>query len=899
MRFIEIRLTIVSFTIFCFAVFVFFSKKQRSTKRLLILTISLIIAIMLLEVCNGLMTEGNGLPTLLINIMQVFSLDADYRRAMNPEGLFTSSLLNSLVRIYRIVIYTVAPIIGGALIYDVLAGISPDLKLFFVKNRKLYIFSELNEKSRNLAKSISEHPEWFPKPVIVFTNCKSDSEESDMQELLNEIRELKAICIDDDIANNLILRKADNSYVFLISDEESGDFNDARNLRDLQSVLSPEFNGDAVSERNIFVFTNHADVVDSIRVIKKSNDKKEGNKSAHKIRLHVIRDYAHAANNLLSSHSPLKTLNYNDNQPLSILLIGNGLLAKEIYKAVFSQCQILNHPLELVVAYTPQQQNDDLTEFEAYLNNLNFEILESCTEKSEVLRQYCGKDEYSDPYARLAFIEEDLAGMNRKDFLSGKRVFKYGSDRTFELKDFNYFIVADDNDALNMELSKQLYRELKYLSMDKAGKKQVLAVYVEDSSIGNIQLMRESEWNASDSKLEMVHFGGVEERFSVTGVFTDKAIVLLDNYQDRDRKHYLPEFDATKDDIYNEWSNISREYHLPYKMFSAGCWEDLSGKTGKEAVEVSLKHKLDYCEAIENNKVLFDELTWLEHRRWNSFIRMQGFKQPARLYEVLDGIRNIPENEEIGTAWEKIKKNLGTWINFRNRDAGHPELDRRLDTIDKLQEMVNGVDNKPLINNLLKLREAIERKNEVSALVPYEHKDVKILIHSCLVESDVDEKPEKEKDMLTLVDRLRNIVSEINKADLKGIIESIEEDIKTLNNDDLPVLVNNIRREVVKEDRPRKPKPEAYKHLEPAHTIPRPCVIKNYDCPDGYNYPDLSIQEVYLYLLKELPDNVSFKKEWNKLLHKEGFKEELDKCANRDHVNRYYTDLVRNNIHEI
>ena len=882
MRLIGIVLTVISFIVFCFGLKEFFSRKQRTTKKLLVLTVSVIIAILLLEVCSRITSSETGLSTLLINIMQVFSLDADYSRAMNPDALFSSDRLNSLVKVYRIVIYTLAPVIGGALLYDVLAGISPELKLMFVKNRKQYVFSQLNEKSLTLAKSITEHPEWFPKPVIVFTDCNREDEKA--QELLSEAKLIKAICLEDGLTNNTTIQNAADSSIFLIRDEDGGDFDDTRNLNELQQVLSAEYNN-SITERSIFIFTNHADTVENIRVVKRSRDKENGDELASKIKLHVIRDYAHAANNLLSHHSPLKTLNYEDREPLRFLIVGNTLFSKEIFKTIFSQCQILDHPLEIAVAYSSEKE-EEKTEFEIYLNSLNSEILESCSEKSEVLRQYCNSDVFSEPYARLAFIEEDLTGMNPKDLLTENRVFKYGSNNSFQLKDFNYFIVAGDDDAFNIELADRLRRELKYLSLNRENRKQVIATYIKDSSFSDVQTMRENEWNSANKNLEMVHFGSIEDRFSVTGVFTDKAIVLLDNYQDQDRKHYLPAFDATKDDIYNEWSNISREYHLPSKMFSAGCWEE------NESVEASLKNKLKYCEAIENNKELFDALTWLEHRRWNAFIRMQGFRQPENLNTVLEAV------EVSNGNWNSIKERLSSFINFKEKGVGHLELDERLGIIDKLQSAVNSINNETLQKGIDDLREAVIRKNEAAALVPYEHKDVQIRLHSCLVESDKNENPQQKKDMLSLIDDLRNLVAGINKTDYSPLVDSLEERVKINGHSELLKYVDDIRKAVVKKEEPKKKKnrPEVYRHKQPAHTNPRPCVIKDYDCPDGYNYPDLSMQETYLYLKKELPQAEDFKKQWDKLLKTDNLKTELAKCANLDHVNRYYADLVRDNI---
>ena len=156
MKTLSIVLTGVSLLLFIGSAASFFlNRKSRPiSRRLLLLTGGFILVILLLELARRVDADGVLFPSsILVNTLQVFSLDFDYDDLFKQNG-GTLSALQAFLLWYRGIVYSLAPIVGGAVILDVLAGISPDLQMFFSRRKKLYVFSELNELSVTLAEDV-------------------------------------------------------------------------------------------------------------------------------------------------------------------------------------------------------------------------------------------------------------------------------------------------------------------------------------------------------------------------------------------------------------------------------------------------------------------------------------------------------------------------------------------------------------------------------------------------------------------------------------------------------------------------------------------------------------------------------------------------------------------------
>lgn len=150
------------------------------------------------------------LANSIVSALQSFSLDADYagfleegKRAFGDTGVAADvyGVINSLLNV-------IAPIIGGAVIFEILTGMFPRLKVWFHPFSNKFVFSELNDNSITLAENIIKEENYrkllkkgdkFSKPLVIFTDAYPDSTSEQVSELFERARSMKAICLKTDI----------------------------------------------------------------------------------------------------------------------------------------------------------------------------------------------------------------------------------------------------------------------------------------------------------------------------------------------------------------------------------------------------------------------------------------------------------------------------------------------------------------------------------------------------------------------------------------------------------------------------------------------------------------------------------------------------------------------------
>jgi len=87
-------------------------------------------------------------------------------------------------------------------------------------------------------------------------------------------------------------------------------------------------------------------------------------------------------------------------------------------------------------------------------------------------------------------------------------------------------------------------------------------------------------------------------------------------------------------DTYSFWANITRATHLKYKVFSSKTWK--TSVFDADSMEAYRVLSQEYLENYRNmilsmaaDDQMRHDLAWLEHRRWNAFLRTQGFTCPS------------------------------------------------------------------------------------------------------------------------------------------------------------------------------------------------------------------------------------------------------------------------------
>ncbi len=648
----------------------------------------------------------------LLHALMSFSMDEAFEVYRNAgeqmmEKLCHAPWLTTAFAVYSAVLNVAAPIVGGAIILDIIAELSPQVHFLFAKEfflREKCYFTALNEQSLSLAKDIVSSKNYH-NSTIIFTDAYADDEKEDSTELLLHAKALGAICLKDDLLHISIERffKFKTTRIFLSDKKEN------TNLETLSKLLSRKkrsffknleiyvFSSDRNNDNNkvsfledeVFYINNRklAELKEQdsagIKKITEKTDKKiqkkktdaKKKKEEEKLEKRLLKKYPiprvtpvngvrNMAQNLFRDIPLFEVLCKNqkkekdEEEKLRLTILGSGVIGTEIFLNAYWMGQMLNVVLEITIVSKESKE-----EFANKINFLNPEILktiiiknvdetkegisDNCIDRDDVLT--IKPDEKAEPYAYLTYLPENVMS---SEFMLRIR----DNEDKYKIIDSDYFVVALGSDEDNFTVADKLRQMIGYyhLNNDSAKDKKAIISYViynsELCSALNKKCRHDNVCRAQDSAeydIYMHAFGAMDEVYSMKNVMfdgiRDDAEQIGSDYQKKNRdknKAYSP-------DSIKRWKNISTQYyvyradiarrlHLDYKMFSADCLNPSLFHTKddsdyrKNIANAKEEYKA-FINSIEKDKDDFDllhKLAWLEHRRWNAFMRVCGFFHP-------------------------------------------------------------------------------------------------------------------------------------------------------------------------------------------------------------------------------------------------------------------------------
>lgn len=167
-------------------------------------------------------SECGLLETVLIaihNMIRLFIVDGDFNFITDNITELPHWLARAYTSLFS-VLFVLAPILTFGFVLSFFKNVSAYKKYLTHYYSEAYIFSELNEKSIALAKSLSKNKN--QKRLFVFTDVFSKEEEKNY-ELIEQAKELGAICFKKDIVaiNFAIHSKNSKLNFFTIGQDES------------------------------------------------------------------------------------------------------------------------------------------------------------------------------------------------------------------------------------------------------------------------------------------------------------------------------------------------------------------------------------------------------------------------------------------------------------------------------------------------------------------------------------------------------------------------------------------------------------------------------------------------------------------------------------------------------
>ncbi len=272
-----------------------------------------------------------GLKAFLLalhNTFQVFTLDSD--RAVVLEMIeCEQTWLRDAYTVFISIAYVIGPILTFGFVITFFRNVTAHLRYLVSFCRDAYVFSELNERSILLAKSIRGN---HPKATIVFTDVFEEDEEA-QYERLQQAGEIRAICFKKDILAinfNRRLRKRELTFFIMGEDETE---NVEQTLALIGSFSTRE-------HTSLYVFSTG---VEGELLLNAANRGCVRVRRINEARSLINRTLYEQGSDLFDS---ARVIEGEDDRRISVVLLGLGGYGTEMLKALTWYCQMDGYSFE-------------------------------------------------------------------------------------------------------------------------------------------------------------------------------------------------------------------------------------------------------------------------------------------------------------------------------------------------------------------------------------------------------------------------------------------------------------------------------------------------------------------------------------------------------------------------
>ena len=164
----------------------------------------------------------------LFNAFKVLTSGCDFEVIETGVAQCDARDLATIYLAWSAVLYFAAPIFTATAALTLVKNMSANVKYFFAYTKKVYVFSELNEKSLVLASDVRANEE---NAAIVFANAFA-ADEKHSSDLLEQAKEIDAICFKKDILGVNFKRHSDKQEIwfFAIGENESSNLDQTLKL---------------------------------------------------------------------------------------------------------------------------------------------------------------------------------------------------------------------------------------------------------------------------------------------------------------------------------------------------------------------------------------------------------------------------------------------------------------------------------------------------------------------------------------------------------------------------------------------------------------------------------------------------------------------------------------------
>ncbi len=688
-----------------------------SSSSLILLTIFLMLSMFefqYLSECYSVGVKSGEIPSAFevlsssfLHTLKSFGADDNFLTGMGDfrnliSLAFSQESSERIIGFYNVVaiLFTViAPLTSVTIVFEVLTNFIPKLRLYksaFIR-RKQYYFSELNECSLALAESIyndEKNKKFFSRPCLVFANVNKSKENESLQGGIAKAKSIGAICLKDSLSSVKVFGKA--KTLFLVDNNEK---NNIKVLSELCGSGSKRMLKQAI----IYVFYQDDSYVSLQNGIYKTHE----NKIDEELSLEIIRVkyYEKLIFSLLEQKPLVEPLMKNEidivnlknnRQDYNLTILGDTEICRQMFLSSTWAGQFYGYKLNINIVNT---ETVDL--FKNKIDKFSPELLSTTRAGDKLLKTYLEKtnNDYQEPYFSLRY---GCYNLEDYDLSKIKCVNLNNSIDCFNILESNYIFVDVGSDEANIALAEELKRKMYGSTMFK-----VIVPIVNNNAFSKIVKVEEEK-----SNVEIFPFGNRDELYNYKNIVVNESTRSIQKEYAKFRPNGKGrEFTKKNQKLnYDFMSSKAREIHFKYRVFSALLYKMVNRGNNAEFVINGFKYNsmVEQYEGILKGTAdddVMQYLTWLEHRRWNAYMRSIGFtycdleeknidmkihrclvecsKKPllANSKTRIDSLKGILiEGVESSSAKkenefeEQIRNLIKSWIRFRNEEIDGKRL---------------------------------------------------------------------------------------------------------------------------------------------------------------------------------------------------------------------------------
>ena len=518
---------------------------------------------------EGVVSVAEYIKAGLVSIqhsIRLFAFDGDYMDIVDmANGLEPE--IQTLYTLLGAILYLAAPILTVGLILSFFKNLTSYVHYVFSFWQHTHVFSDLNEKSLALAKSIDDvnnkkgkgekrKYKFWKKALIVFTDVTLKDDEENL-ELLEEAKEIGAILFTKDLESikyrnrHLSFRKVN---FYLISDDEE------EKIRHAESIMH-DYDISGKIELRLFSDDIRSELLLAAKDVK----------NMKVIRVNDIQSlvYHNLDNHGLRLFENAREINQSEKM-ISAVIVGLGKYGLEMLKALIWFCQMTGYRIKINAFDVDEHAEENLVTM--------------CPELMSKNRQDISGE------ARYEIKIHSGIDTNSPVFF----------DKLSEIKDATYVFVCLGEDEVNLSTAVKIRTACERIPYTGDYHKPDIETVVYDSNIRNHMGVK---WGEEREHLD-------EHKESINGVTNFKN----QNYN----IHIIGDLDHfySVDTLMNfELENIAKAEHCSnYPESTFWKYEYYYRSSLARALHTKVRRAL----LVDNAE--------LEHKRWNAYMRTEGYQ---------------------------------------------------------------------------------------------------------------------------------------------------------------------------------------------------------------------------------------------------------------------------------